>query len=151
MWICRSTLLQSELCWRPLRDEYSGQTLEVRFRGRILRMLFYMAPEVRDWRAGENGWRSQRFLLERRGSWHMKGIWLMKAGGQDCRVLGAYKEESKMWDAIDLPLCGLSIPHRRWLWSKGKVNQASGAAPAQSKAYYISSPIPQVRRDDKHL
>lgn len=45
--------------------EASGQTLEIRFRGRILGMLLNVAPAVRDWRAGAKGGTSLRFPPER--------------------------------------------------------------------------------------
>lgn len=40
--------MQSKLGWRTLRNEASGQSLAMRFRGRMLRMLLYVVPEVRD-------------------------------------------------------------------------------------------------------
>lgn len=38
----------------------------VRFRGRLLRMLFFVITEIRDWMAGEE-WTSLRFPSEKKG------------------------------------------------------------------------------------
>lgn len=70
------------LCWRPLRDEASGQSLEIRLGGGVLRMcLSCVVLEVRDWKAGRRGWTSFVPSRKKRG----KEFWLVSAG-EGCRV-----------------------------------------------------------------